>query len=547
MSEHRSHIQLWAGIWLALVSPSGAMLQAQERIIVSSETEISSQAASLDLEFDVGPPFTATLASGAVLIDGALRGNYPVGGAADRAWRDLLAGTSSLSGRQLARYLEQWSPGSDISGRDLDVLVSLDDALARAVGGGATAPDNRQRDEARLRALLGTLSRSSNLGSIASALGTIDLESAEIHINDDVTVEADQSTAGGLLLVRGHLELLGRIPGDVVALDGSITMGPESRIEGDLHLSGTSLERRGGQIGGRLLDSSAEVARDDDVIRDRIREEVRRELARERASRAADAGIASGIGRLVHELTRYAFTMAALGLIIRWATRLAGDRVRVITREAARNPARCAAIGFAGAFLAIPAYLLGGVVLTISVVGIIGLPFWVLLFPVAVVLGLVLGLVSVCQPVGRWILRRDYRWLDWVDRHHPLHVRLTGAATLFAPLIIGSVLGAFPLIGWGGPIVAGLGKVAMMLAVMIGLGAVLGTRAGYRPSTWAYMDDDGISDAVPGDEWFSGTAADEARGAVVDQDEVGAGPVGDVGDADDGQAGTGPDRDNQAP
>ncbi len=550
MRRSKRFVPVAVGVLSAGVSAWGGAVLGQERTIVSSRVEIYDRAASLNLDFDYGEPFSAALATpgseaspdddrrsrGVVLINGATSGTYEPGGALDRAWRGLLTDAQSLSGRRLADALRDWAPDGDD-----EAAEALEGALEDALAG---SPRSLGRNEgSRLRALLRAVTLSSDAGSLAEAMAAVDLESVEIHVEDDVTVEAGESTSSGLLVVRGRLDLQGRVAGDVVVWDGSAALGAEGVVEGDLHLHRASLDRRGGRVEGRVIDHS-EAASENDRIQDRIREEVRRELARDRSAASREGSVPSRVGQVVHDLSKVLFALAAMVLTTVLALRVAGDRVRVVTWEAARNPARCALIGFAGAFLALPLYVVGIVGLAITVVGIVGLVVWIPLYPVAVVAAALLGLVGVSYSVGRWVLDRDLSWPDWIDSENPVHLRLAGVGTFFLPCVAGTLLGALPIIGWLGGIAAALGTVAVALAMTIGLGAVISTRAGNRPATWAYGNDDEEIDADVDDAW-SDDAGDPPVSSAEDE-EVGAGPA-EGGGVDDDGAGAGSDRPEGAP
>ena len=521
-----------AGVVGGVALLCGPAVEAQERTIVSNQVEVSNSEASLHLEFSDGEHLSVTFADGEVTVDGEVLGRYEAGGATDRAWRGLLADVLPLANGPLARELEGWQPDSSIPGADLDVLRALDDALARAVGG-AMVDRRQERAGERMGELLGVMARSENIQGLGEALEDVDLESLDIWLREDRTVPEGTSVAGGILVVDAHLDVRGRVRGDVIVLDGALTLAENSRIEGDVRLVQSHLERHGGEVEGDVVDVVGELRREETQIRDRIREEIRRELGRARASRPSGTGDTSTVGRAVDDIFGTVFTFIVVGLLTLLASRISEDRVRVITREVGHNPARCAAVGFAGGFLALPVYILGMVALAITIVGIVLLIPWVPLFPVAVAAAAFMGYVGVSHHVGRWVLDREFPWLDWVDRDHPIHVRLTGVATLFAPFAAGAALRVLPLVGWIGGFVAALGTLAGIAATTTGLGAVIRTRGGKRPTSWAYMDDD-LDDVA---EWSS--TVDMGDIAVEDEQVAteGAGATGGPGDE---EAGAGP-------
>ncbi|MFP3949304.1 MAG: hypothetical protein ACLFWG_11300, partial [Longimicrobiales bacterium] len=148
-----------------------------------------------------------------------------------------------------------------------------------------------------------------------------------------------------------------------------------------------------------------------------------------------------------------------------------------------RSPGRAALVGLAGTFLLIPAYVLGIVVLAVSIVGIPFLLLWIPLFPLAAVVAAGLGYLAVAVLLGRWIIRQDFRGLDFLERENDLHAAATGLGALLIPYAIANVI----LLGgpWLGAIhglFSAVGILAGCIALIVGFGGVLLTRGGRRPA-----------------------------------------------------------------
>jgi hypothetical protein len=137
-------------------------------------------------------------------------------------------------------------------------------------------------------------------------------------------------------------------------------------------------------------------------------------------------------------------------------------------------------VGLAGAFLVIPAWALVTVALVITIVGILAVPFWVVLFPLAVAAALVLGYLAVAQQLGEWIARRRYAKLGWVQLANPYSTIIAGVGTLLLAFVAARVLDAVGLLGWMSVLLTVLGILATAAAALIGFGAVLLSRAGTR-------------------------------------------------------------------
>lgn len=230
-----------------------------------------------------------------------------------------------------------------------------------------------------------------------------------------------------------------------------------------------------------------------------LREEIRRELETEMSARSLSHNrSASGALRAVEQVLGTVFAFLVTGGLALLVMRFAGLRLDSVTREIQYHPGRAAAVGFAGGFLLLPVFVIGAVVLAVSLIGIPLLLVWPLLFPLAAVLAGFMGYVAVSHHVGCWVLDQDWPWLDRVDRNRNTHVRLTGLAALLLPFAAGSALGALPLIGWIGLVLKVLGILAGVAAVTIGFGAVIITRGGRYATSWPGSLGDDLETAA---EW----------------------------------------------
>ncbi len=141
-----------------------------------------------------------------------------------------------------------------------------------------------------------------------------------------------------------------------------------------------------------------------------------------------------------------------------------------------------ALVGLAGTFLILPAFILGTIALTISIVGIPVLIAWVPLFPVAVVVAALFGYLAVAHAAGESLAERRFYGGDLFRRANSYYYVLTGVGLLLALYIAANV------VRMAGPWLDFISGVLMFLAVVltwaaftIGFGAVLLSRAGTRP------------------------------------------------------------------
>jgi cytoskeletal protein CcmA (bactofilin family) len=80
-------------------------------------------------------------------------------------------------------------------------------------------------------------------------------------IHDDYTIGAGQAIEGDMALLDGNVQLEGTIRGDVIVLDGTLTLADGARIEGDLLQVGGDVVEAGGRVAGELV--SVSVVLDD--------------------------------------------------------------------------------------------------------------------------------------------------------------------------------------------------------------------------------------------------------------------------------------------
>ncbi|MBW3534058.1 MAG: polymer-forming cytoskeletal protein [Gemmatimonadetes bacterium] len=334
-------------------------------------------------------------------------------------------------------------------------------------------------------------------------MGEDALASLRVHVDEDVVGEEGETLEDGLLLVGGDLRVAGRVEGSVVLVGGALTLAEGGRIDGDVHLADDArLYRDGGTVDGRVATVRAaepadrgEVERD---LRDRLRDEIRRELRTEIREDIRDAtrGIGGGwnplrsIGRGLGGLLENLVSVLVLGVLIGGLmVHFAPHNLDVVTRTVRDAPLRAAMVGVAGAFVALPAWVLGFVALAISIVGILAIPFWAVLFPLAVALAIALGYVAVAQILGEWVAQQRYQRLDWVRAGNPYSTVVAGVGAIMVAFMLSNVLEmAGPWTGVFQGILVFLGVLATLAAAITGFGAVLLTRGGRRAEYGGFGD-----------------------------------------------------------
>jgi hypothetical protein len=153
-----------------------------------------------------------------------------------------------------------------------------------------------------------------------------------------------------------------------------------------------------------------------------------------------------------------------------------------VADTARHAPGRSFLVGLAASFLLVPAFVLGIIALVISVIGIPGLLVWVPGFPVAVVLAVLLGYLAVAHAAGEAFAERRFYVTDWFQRGNSYYFLLSGIGILLALFLASQVVHmAGPWLSVITGILIFLGVASTIVAVLIGLGAVMISRGGKNP------------------------------------------------------------------
>ena len=194
------------------------------------------------------------------------------------------------------------------------------------------------------------------------------------------------------------------------------------------------------------------------------------------------------------------------------------ERVAETARHA---PGQALAVGAAGLFLFLPAWILGGLALILTIIGIPLVLLWIPLFPAVTVVALGFGYLALAHNVGSWAVRQNLPWTDRMRLSNPLTLSIGGLILLASGFIVADALKLLPFTGAIELLMTGTASVLNVVALLIGLGAVIMTRGGRRHSVAgadpfpSYQDfpEDAAVDADPAD-------ADSVDADSVDTDRT---------------------------
>lgn len=514
----------------ALALPVGA--QAQLREIVTKTVSASSSGAMLQLEFADQSTLEISFEDGVVFVDGDAVGSYDPGDELDSAWRSILGEAVALENGALAEMLNDWTVPAALAAELADAAREIDEAIEEALSDidiqidadeGSISVSISDRGSL-LSALLGSLDHLTILQDALADLG----DDIRLHVEEDVVIPAGSVFEGTLVVINGTLRVEGGVDGDVVIVGGSLDLPDEGFITGEVRIADGRVVRNRGEIGGGLVDVLEDERDSETELRDRLRIEIRDQLRSDlgyelrHVTRFDDSfsimapfrPVIHAVGGIVERL----ITVVLLGLLGAGFLTFAGENVDAIAETARKAPGRAAMVGFAGSFLFIPVWLLGAIALAISIIGIPVAIAWLPLFPLAACLAALLGYVAVARNTGEWLADSDFPWTGWIRKSNPILTLFGGLLALSLAFIAANVVSVAPFLGMVSGLLFAVGAIITLIAMQIGLGAVILTRAGRRREYAAAYDPDAAWEAAmsvdieddPGTENGGGEDVDDA-------------------------------------
>ena len=503
--------RLWmTAVAVACLWPAAAGLSAQEAVMTGSAITLTSGAATLELALADGGSRVVSLRDGEVLIDGEARGSYEPGGTLESSWRALLGSPGVLDSESVIERLAEWVPevSGDTEAESGRALEALFDRLAESSSRTSAAalpetatvrrPGGGQVTIAPGILSLGELTRS--VDALSRSIGRLGAQAEGVEenlalvVHDDYTIEADRHVEGNLALLSGDLVLAGTVAGDVLVLDGTLTLAPSAVVEGDVLQVGGEVVSSGGRVAGEIVSL---MAGDLSGI-----------ISGEIAAHAGDNVEVPGlvrvrtprrglVGRTGHNIGRafggmlgtlaWLLALAAVGFVVVYFFRA---RLEAVSEMVRADTMRSFGVGLAGQLLVLPVLLL----LVVGIVTWLVIPVYAL----AVALAIPVGYLAVAHAVGEAVQEQNFEWMDrfHLRRASSYHHVFNGLLFLLAPFAIGSVL---YLLGGMLGFVRGLMFFAAgaltWTAVTTGFGAIILTRGGGRRGSRAQAEFDDLFSA----------------------------------------------------
>ena len=239
-----------------------------------------------------------------------------------------------------------------------------------------------------------------------------------VRIGGSVSIDADESVRGDVVVIGGAATIDGEVDGEVVVVGGSASFGPRADVRGDVTVVGGGLSRDPGAI---LRGSVQEVGFGGFPWSGEW-------------TRRARWNWMDGI----YPVARLTGTLVRVGLLVLLTALVlfvARQPVEQIAERVAADPVKSWFVGFLAEMLFIPVLAMTAIVLIITVIGI---PLLVLL-PVAVVAALVamlVGFTAVAYQIGRLLQDR----VD-VLRSKPYAATFAGILLIVSPALLARFVG----------------------------------------------------------------------------------------------------------
>jgi hypothetical protein len=288
---------------------------------------------------------------------------------------------------------------------------------------------------------------------------------ARVRFGGDVAVAEDEAIGDDVVAILGTANIDGRVDGNVVAVGGSVRLGPKANVNGDVTAVGGSVER------------AATTVVSGQINEIRVAAPTFAPFANFRPWRnwhGFDGPFRNPFGGPI-DLMATLVRVGLVGLLAALMIAVVPSPVRRVADRVATEPWRAGFVGLAAQLLFVPLLVITVVVLAVSIIGIpllLLVPFGLL----AVALALVMGLAGSACAIGRWAGRRAGSGVPGL-----LVSLVVGLAIVFALTITARFLGlaGLPMQIVLGSILA-VGFLVEYVAWTVGLGGVLLSRFGRR-------------------------------------------------------------------
>ena len=274
----------------------------------------------------------------------------------------------------------------------------------------------------------------------------------------DFSIGSNESVPGHLLVVQGTADIYGKLLGNLVTVDGDVVLHPGGVVSGDILTFGGEVRDEGGEIGGEVR-----TFRTSTVL----------ETPLPVAVAPAPTALETVFRRMAGAVGVF-LTLGALGFGLVMFGR---PNLEVVSDTVSHSFGRAFTTGLLGQLLLLPTFGMLVVGLILSVVGIVLLPFAVVVYALLVIVGAVGGFLAVAHAMGETYTRRRMALGAIIGSPNSYRYLLVGLGALAAFWMAWSVFGWVPV---AGDLIRGAAILVTWLLATAGFGAALLSRAGIR-------------------------------------------------------------------
>jgi hypothetical protein len=420
---------------------------------------------TLVLRLDNESSLRFALSEGRVFVDDDTVGVYLRGGELESAWRDLVVEAAHLPTVEVVDLIQHWKPVS-LTQEEANTAKSVRQAaqgveavpfsvskpqiLEPAGPGGFTIEVANLEDLTSLEALLKQASR------LASPTLRITVPDGYAYLGD-FSIGSGENVEGHLLVVKGTADIYGALQGNVISVDGDIVVHSGAIVTGDVLAYQGEVVALGGEITGEI-----------------------RTLSRLGPAVPAAVPDVTALSPLVLALRKaagLAGVLLSLGVIGFGTVLFARHNLEVVSDTVSNSFGRSFLVGLIGQLLLLPTFGMLVVGLILSVVGVLLLPFAVIVYGLLVVLTVLGGFLAVAHAMGETYTRRRMALGATVGSPNSYRYLLVGLGAVATIWLAWVIFGWVPI---AGQVIQGAAILVTWLLGTAGFGAALLSRAGAR-------------------------------------------------------------------
>lgn len=267
------------------------------------------------------------------------------------------------------------------------------------------------------------------------------------------SIGSGESLQGDVLILNGNADLYGRLSGNLVTVEGDITLHPGSYVSGSVLAYGGQVRQAGGQVTGDMITLGTLAAAG---------------LAETPPASTAPLVLAL---RNVAGLAGVFLTLLGIGFGL---VLFGKPNLEIISDTVSHTFGRSFAVGVLAQVLVVPTFGVLIVGLILSVVGILLVPFAVIAAVLLVLVAVLAGFLGVTHALGEKYTRRQLA-RGVLGSPNSYRYVVTGLAGMIILWSGWAAFGWVPVLGW---IAFGAAAVVTWFLLTVGLGAALLSRLG---------------------------------------------------------------------